>query len=311
MAGVGEASAIVGLISTAASLSKAVIDVASKYKAARLQIESFGQEVGILGKILDQLHRLYSKDDLRSDGGVIAVTVDILDQCSGLFAELETYRDTLYSRAGSVRNVTFFGKTKWVFEEKELEYLRTRVESMKINMLLIMTMQCVHGRQRSNMGGAVESHAEQVQILSIQSEKCAKRLQALEDVVVTPTSTKHNPVINRMSIDTAASVRSITDSIFSLYGHESLYETPSESQGEVLAPGSMQARVSRIIEDHIRKIAVVDEDEAIEDLKIEHFCNHLAATELFTDFGLEVLHIEHRCDYELNPPFTDSTPTVN
>ncbi len=35
MAGVGEASAIVELISTAASLSKAVIDIASKYKVAR------------------------------------------------------------------------------------------------------------------------------------------------------------------------------------------------------------------------------------------------------------------------------------
>ena len=162
------------------------------------------------------------------------------------------------------------------------------------------------------MGGAVENHTEQVQILSIQSEKCAKRLQVLEDVVVPPTSTNNNPVINRMSIDTAASVRSITDSILSLYGHESLYETSTESQGEVLAPGSMQidqARVSRIIEDHIRKSAVVNEDgpdsplmlpwtskrsldsstasddEAIEELKVEHF-NHLAATELgiFTDF---------------------------
>ena len=141
------------------------------------------------------------------------------------------------------------------------------------------------------MGGAAENYAEQVQMLSIHSEKCEKRLQTLEDIVVPPTSTNNNSVINRMSIDTAASVHSITDSILSLYGHESLYETPSESQGEVLAPGSMQARVSRIIEDHIRKIAVVDEDEAIEDLKIEQFCNHLAATELFTDFGLEVLHL--------------------
>ena len=148
MAGVGEAGAIVGLISTAASLSKAVIDIASKYKVARLQIESFGQEVGNLGKILDQLHHLYSKDDLRSDGDVISVIVDILDQCSGLFAELEAYRDTLYSTTRSVRNVTFRGKTKWVFEEKELEYLRTRVESMKMNMLLMMTIQCVHGLQR-------------------------------------------------------------------------------------------------------------------------------------------------------------------
>ena len=148
MAGVGEAGAVVGLISTAASLSKAVIAIASKFKVARLQIESFGQEVGILGNILGQLHRLYKKDDLRSDGGVMSLTADILEQCSGLFAELETYRDSLCSTTGSVRSITFLGKTKWVFEEKELEYLRTRVESMKMNMLLMMTMQCVYGLQR-------------------------------------------------------------------------------------------------------------------------------------------------------------------
>ena len=148
MAIVGEAGAIVGLISTAASLSKAVIDIASKYKVARLQIESFGQEVGILGQVLDQLHRLYSKNDIRSDGGVKSATVAILDQCIDFFTDLEKYRNALCSRTGSVRNVGFFGKTKWVFQEKELEYLRTRVESMKLNMLLIMIMQCAHGLQR-------------------------------------------------------------------------------------------------------------------------------------------------------------------
>ena len=118
------------------------------------------------------------------------------------------------------------------------------------------------------MGATVENYAEQARILSIQSEECAKRLQTLKDDVVTPTSTDADPLINRMSvrvIDTAVSVRSTTDSILSLYCHESLYETPSESQGEVLGTESMQvdhARVSGIIEDHIRKSAMVDEDES-------------------------------------------------
>ena len=58
MAGVGEAAAVVGLIDTAAQLSKAVVDIASRYKNARRQIETFGREVGILGDILGQLYRL-------------------------------------------------------------------------------------------------------------------------------------------------------------------------------------------------------------------------------------------------------------
>ena len=51
MAGVGEAAAIVSLVGTAATLSKAVVDIASKYKNARKQIEFFGREVGVLGNV--------------------------------------------------------------------------------------------------------------------------------------------------------------------------------------------------------------------------------------------------------------------
>ena len=155
------------------------------------------------------------------------------------------------------------------------------------------------------MGGTVENQAEQARILSIQSEECAKRLQTLENDVAIPTSTDANPVIHRTSIDTTASARSIVDSILSLYGHESLYERLSESQGEALETGVDQARVLRITEDHRRKSAVVDldgldsplilpctseysldsstasNDEAIGDLQVEYF-DHLGATELGT-----------------------------
>ena len=113
------------------------------------------------------------------------------------------------------------------------------------------------------MEGTVEDHAEQARILSIQSQECAKRLQTLKNDEVLSTNTDANPMINRTSIDTAASVRSITDSILSLYGHESLYGTPSTSADEVLGTRSMQnyqARVSRTIEDYIRKSPIIDLD---------------------------------------------------
>ena len=148
MAGVGEASAIVGLIATAAQLSKAVIDIAGKYKDARKQIESFGHEVAILGNILDQMYRLLGTDHLERDIEVYSVMVNIVNQCSDFFSELDVYKDALYSRQGSVRNITLRGKTKWMFKAADLEYLRARLESMKTNMLLMMTMQCMHGSDR-------------------------------------------------------------------------------------------------------------------------------------------------------------------
>ena len=148
MAGVGEASAIVGLIATAAQLSKAVIDIAVKYKDAKKRIESFGHEVAILGNILDQMYRLLGRDHLERDIEIYSVLVTIVNQCGEFFSELDVYKDSLYSRQGSFRNLSLRGKTKWVFEAADLEYLRARLESMKTNMLLMMTMQCMHSSDR-------------------------------------------------------------------------------------------------------------------------------------------------------------------
>lgn len=154
MAGVGEASAIAGLITIAAQLSQAVIDIAGRYKNAKAQIESFGHEVGILGDILDQFHRLLSKSEPRIDGSVHSVTVRIVNQCTNLFSELDVYRDSLYSRPGSVRNLAFNGKGRWVFQSSELRYLRARVDSMKVNMLLMMTLEsCSNSRRYAGLLG--------------------------------------------------------------------------------------------------------------------------------------------------------------
>lgn len=56
MAGVGEASAIVGLIATGAALSKSIIDISSKYRDAEHQLAAFGRELEFLSKILNQLY---------------------------------------------------------------------------------------------------------------------------------------------------------------------------------------------------------------------------------------------------------------
>ena len=143
MSGVGEASAIVGLIATAAQLSKAVIDIASKFKNARKLIEYFGKEFGILGNILEQLERFYSREDLQCDEGVYAVTRTILDKCTTLFRELDEYKRALCTQSGSVRNLAF---GKRVFNSDELDVYRVRVESQKTNVQLMMLLQ---GMQRT------------------------------------------------------------------------------------------------------------------------------------------------------------------
>lgn len=147
MAGIGEASAIIGLISTAARLSKAVIEIGNKYKDASAQIESFGRDLAILGRILDQLKRLVERDASNIDIGAHLLITEIVDECGDLFSQLDAFNDKLYGKSGSL-NPTLRGKTKWVFKAAELDYLRARVDSMKINLLLMMTFQAINSHQR-------------------------------------------------------------------------------------------------------------------------------------------------------------------
>lgn len=256
MAGVGEASAIVGLVATAAQLSKAVIDIAGKYKDAKKQIESFGHEVAILGNILDQMYRLLGRDHLERDAEVYSILATIVDQCGEFFSELDVYKDTLYSRQGSMRNLTLRGKTKWVFEAAELEYLRARLESMKTSMLLMMTMQCMHSSDRFESHQAMQENARQIELLALQSDACVKRLESLEEQMTIPARNQGKLAIDRMSImttDTARSARSTTESIMSLYGHQSYYQLildPREGEFD-MAPEMLvdHSRISMIIED--------------------------------------------------------------
>lgn len=142
MAGVGEASAIVSLVNTAATISQAIIFVASKYKDAREQIQAFGREVFILGKMLDQFHRRLSNRLWTVDEDVQLLTDQIIDECINIFTQLDVFKHNLYNTPADVEpaRVTLKGKTKWVFKTTELDFLRARVDSMKINMVLMMVM---------------------------------------------------------------------------------------------------------------------------------------------------------------------------
>lgn len=140
-----EASALIGLVATAAHLSRVIVEIGTKYKTARAQIESFGRELGILSKILDQLRRLLSKDASSLDMSFHVLATEIIDECSQMFSQLNTFEKKLHSNS-SAQNISWRGKTKWVFDSAELDYLRARVDSMKINLLLMMTFQTISGQ---------------------------------------------------------------------------------------------------------------------------------------------------------------------
>ena len=149
MAGIGEASAIVTLIGIAPQISKAVISAASNYKSATAQIESFGREVCVLGEILGQLRDVLFGTDNHLEPGVQILLGQILEECGGMFSQLNAFSERLHAKPNALQSVSRRGKMKWVSGDKtELEYLRARVDSMKINILLMMTLQGVQNHKR-------------------------------------------------------------------------------------------------------------------------------------------------------------------
>ena len=278
MAGVGEASAIVGLVATAAQLSKAVYDIGSKYSNAKKEIQSFGRDVGTLGQVLNQFDRILSEDPSIIDPGVRSTTFSIVDQCRELFGDLERFREALYTRPGAALRIR--DRVKWVFQASELQYLQSQVDSMKINLLLMMTL---HRRRsqhefvslmcfavcrtvsandkyriRSGLQETVDEHTQQVEALAADSSAYVQRLQYLEEQLLDTHDDLSDTARNRMSINivpTAHSAQSTRDSILNLYGWEEyrhIIWDPREANIRIEHTASADLdRASILIEDYL------------------------------------------------------------
>ena len=95
MPGIGEAAAIVGLIAPAAQLSNAIIGIVGRYRGIQVEIESFGCEVGSLGKVLDRPSRLLVKDDDPTDIDVRVLICEMVNECNDVTSRLSAFNDKL------------------------------------------------------------------------------------------------------------------------------------------------------------------------------------------------------------------------
>ncbi|MCJ1461612.1 hypothetical protein MMC07_000209 [Pseudocyphellaria aurata] len=262
MAGVGEASAIIGLVSTAAKLSKAVFEIGLQYTEAKAQIESFGREISILGKILDQLSRFISNGTSHIDIGVHLLTTEIIDECSNMFSQLDAYNEKLYGNPAGL-NPSLRAKTKWVFQTAELDYFRTRVDSMKINLLLMMSFQSISALSGSSSltNLRTEEHARRIQMLSTQSDACVKRLQNLEEnsaLSVDYNDDAMDPAASVKSFDSFNTAQTTRESILSLYEStpyaNNLWSTSESIVSTTDEAEDSQAKALKIVEDYLDQL---------------------------------------------------------
>ncbi|KAL8828124.1 MAG: hypothetical protein Q9191_002771 [Dirinaria sp. TL-2023a] len=271
MAGIGEFATFFSLAGEAIKLSKTVYDLASKYKQARKQIESFARELQTLGDILDQYTRGLKKGLFSADPGAYSIIASIVNQCEDLFSDLEKYRDALYTGPETGRSIGFLGKTRWAFQTSELNYLQTRVDGMKINLLLMMTLQtaCAQNRSvaldtpeanpNSSSGAEFERTMEerniQAQRLSVLSNSYVQRLQQLEEQLLDPEDDASDIARKRMSITivpTAVSTQSIRDSILSFYGRETNHRLSNRHNAGIWPDNPAHtSAASALIEDYL------------------------------------------------------------
>ena len=186
--------------------------------------------------------------------------------------DLAKYRDALYTGPGTARGIGFLGKAKWAFQTSELQYLQTRVDSMKINLLLMMTLQsaCAQneavargkpdGTPNSASGAKLQKTREeqniQAQRLSALSNQYVQRLQQLEEKFLHPTDGTSEVARKRMSITivpTAWSTKSTRDSILSFYGREAYHHLLVGPRDANIRPDNLAhiSAASALIEDYL------------------------------------------------------------
>lgn len=107
-------------------------------------------------------------------------------------------------------------------------------------------------------GEMPEEMPEEICLVYLQSDAYAERLELLEEESASSASEDDIPAIDRRSIrttDTAASARSMTQAIMSLYGHQSDDQNIlAPRKGEFAVAPEMpvdQSEVSVIVEDHL------------------------------------------------------------
>lgn len=77
-------------------------------------------------------------------------------KCYTLYSELDAYRDSFFTEAGSTQKLTPRGKIKWALKPKKLKELRGRVDSVILRLQTMMQIHSMHSALKG-YGSSLES----------------------------------------------------------------------------------------------------------------------------------------------------------
>jgi hypothetical protein len=134
----GIAASAIQIADLGARLSVQLIGFSRKVKEANLNIESITQEIAITGAVLQELGAELKKDDNKSGCSrrALATAEGLVAACEGIFQEIEGI-----VRPGPATTISSLKqRLKYPFFESKLTLLRTKLESLKSSLLVILNV---------------------------------------------------------------------------------------------------------------------------------------------------------------------------
>lgn len=134
----GIAASVVQIADLGARLSVQLIGFSRKVKEANKNIEAISQEIAVTGAVLQELGAELKKDDNKSGCSrrALQTAEKLITACKDIFKEISA----VIEPSGSTTAVAWRQRLKYPFFESKLTLLRTKLESLKSSLLVILNV---------------------------------------------------------------------------------------------------------------------------------------------------------------------------
>ncbi|KAH6702854.1 hypothetical protein BKA61DRAFT_740423 [Leptodontidium sp. MPI-SDFR-AT-0119] len=182
------AASLLGIISVGTKVTLVLFQVASYLGSAGEDVRLLGTEISVFCAVLNDLSTTlerakqsgFSLDSLKSIGAIV-------DHCKEILERIQKVVDKL---TGEVRpdeksKVTYVARAKWIFAKGKVDCLRTKLESSKLTLSVMMTgfnwaLMLDQKQESENSSAEAARQNELFQSLLMSQQFVVQRLERLE-----------------------------------------------------------------------------------------------------------------------------------
>lgn len=129
---IGSVASVLQLAATVYSISKTLYEVGDALSSASTDIKDLAQDLETFSQELELLSTLLDGKSSRYSDQVYRLTAKIIGDCATICEKINRVLKRL--RSGSV-----WSKMKWLYKEREIEKLRTRLRDLKLSLMTILS----------------------------------------------------------------------------------------------------------------------------------------------------------------------------